>query len=175
MSGQSNVEAIARAVELGRVRTITSFAHVFTQSKLAFARCWQGLEEYPQSRRWLPETHAIGDVARGCLVERRADWVVKRAMGRVGEEVFVGRLFHQDDEWAALVDDVLHLAHGGEAWVAQRFVPQRPIATPWGQRLVTLGVYVIDGDFAGYFARISRESHVSHDALCVPVFTLPAA
>src|SRR5262249_59152095 len=46
----------------------------------------------------------------------------------------------------------------GEAWVAQRFVRQRPIATPWGDRFVTLGVYLLDGEFAGYFARLTPES-----------------
>jgi hypothetical protein len=56
--------------------------------------------------------------------------------------------------------------------VAQRFVPQLSIPTPWGRRLVTLGAYVLDGCFAGYFARITLRSHVSHDAVCVPVFTL---
>jgi hypothetical protein len=106
-------------------------------------------------------------------VEGRREWVVKRAMGRVGDEVFVGPLFDDDRDWASLVDDVRALAGQGEPWVAQRFVPQRPIPTPWGPRLVTLGAYVLDGSFAGYFARITPESHVSHDALCVPVFTLP--
>jgi glutathionylspermidine synthase len=175
MSGQRNIEAIARAVEAGRARTVTSFSHVFTQSKLAFARCWGALGPSDAARRWLPETHAVGDVARSALVEGRGDWVVKRAMGRVGDEVFVGSLFHDGQEWARLVDGVRALATGGEVWVAQRFVPQRPISTPWGQRLVTLGAYVMDGRFVGYFARITPQSHVSHDALCVPVFALGEA
>ena len=34
----------------------------------------------------------------------------------------------------------------------------------------TLGAYLLDGVFAGYFARLSPESHVSHEALVVPVF-----
>jgi hypothetical protein len=69
-----------------------------------------------------------------------------------------------------IVDETRDLAARGEAWVAQRFVPQRAIPTPWGRRLVTLGAYVLDGRFAGYFARITPDSHVSHDAVCVPVF-----
>jgi len=175
MSGQRNVEAIGRAVESGRVRTLTGFSHAFTQSKLALARCWEGSDDGDPARLWLPETHAVGDVGRRSLVEQRSDWVVKRAMGRVGDEVFVGPLFHDDQAWAGLVEEVLALARDGVPWVAQRFVPQRPIPTPWGRRLVTLGAYVLDGRFVGYFARITSESHVSHDALCVPVFTLPAA
>ena len=53
---------------------------------------------------------------------------------------------------------------------AQGFVPQQSIAPPSGEQLVTLGVYVLDGRFVGYFARLGPQSHVSHDALCVPVF-----
>ena len=48
-------------------------------------------------------------------------------------------------------------------------MPQRAVRTPFGDRLVTLGVYVLEGRFVGYFARLTEESHCSHDALCVPV------
>jgi hypothetical protein len=58
----------------------------------------------------------------------------------------------------------------GQVWIAQRFVPQASIPTPWGPRLVTLGVYLLDGVFSGYFARLSPTSHCSHDALVLPVF-----
>lgn len=182
MSGQRNVDAIARAVERRQVRTVTSFAHVFTQSKLAFARTWAQLSSTwlsPEDRATcechLPETHDVSEVARASLLEDRTDWVVKRALGRVGDEVFVGELFEDGREWTALVDHVIARAGGGERWIAQRFVRQLPVPTPWGQRLVTLGAYVLDGRFAGYFARITPRSHVSHDALCVPVFALPRA
>jgi hypothetical protein len=70
----------------------------------------------------------------------------------------------------AAVADVEELERDGDVWIAQRFIPQRAIETPWGPRLVTLGAYVLDGAFAGYFARITRTSHVSHDALVLPVF-----
>ena len=175
MSGQRNVEAIARAVERGRVQSMTSFAHAFTQSKVAFARCWEASRDGDAAREWLPETHAVEDVDRAALASRRGEWVVKRAMGRVGDEVFVGALFEHDAEWAAVVEQVRARAARGEAWIAQRFVPQRAVATPWGPRLVTLGVYVLNGRFAGYFARVTPRSHVSHEALCVPVFTRSAA
>jgi hypothetical protein len=163
------------------VRTMTSFAHVFTQSKLAFARCWQKLDpasldadDRAVARRHVAESYDVEDVARADLIARPDAWVVKRAMGRVGEEVFVGEILREDG-WPQIVETVLALAARGERWVAQRFVRQRPIATPWGNRLVTLGAYVLDGRFAGYFARVTPHSHVSHDALCVPVFALSEA
>jgi glutathionylspermidine synthase len=166
MSGQRNVPDFARALALGTIRTLTSPSHIYTQSKLAFARAWE-----TGAAADIPETHELLDVPRDTLCRERASWVVKRAMGRVGDEVFVGELM-RDDEWVAVVDDARGLATKGEAWIVQRFVRQRSIPTPWGDRLVTLGAYVLDGRFAGYFARITAQSHVSHDALCVPVFTL---
>lgn len=164
MSGQRNVGDIARAIEDGRVRTLTSPAHIFAQSKLAFARAWaHGASES------IPETHDLTETDRDAIVRARAEWVVKRSMGRVGDQVFVGDLV-RDDEWGPLVDHARACAAAGERWIAQRFVRQRALPTPWGDRFVTLGAYVLDGRFAGYFARITPQSHVSHDALCVPVF-----
>jgi glutathionylspermidine synthase len=178
MSGQRNVASIARAVETRRVATLSSFAHAFTQSKLAFARTWEGLSSLAPAdreivRRHVPETRDLREVGRSDLQERRGQWVLKKAMGRVGEEVFVGALFDDARDWTLVVDRIRELVASGEVWVAQRFVSQRPIPTPWGNRLVTLGAYVLDGRFAGYFARITPHSHVSHDAVCVPVFALP--
>jgi glutathionylspermidine synthase len=166
MSGQRNVADVARAIESGRVRTLTSPAHIFAQSKLAFARAWAaGASEI------IPETHDLAETGRDAIVGARASWVVKRCLGRVGDQVFVGELL-RDDEWGPLVDHARARAASGERWIAQRFVRQRALPTPWGDRFVTLGAYVMDGRFAGYFARITPQSHVSHDALCVPVFVV---
>ncbi len=177
MDGQGNVDDIVRAVESGAVRTMTSFQHIFTQSKLGFARAWAqygGLsgEDRAVLERHVPQSLDIADLPLGELVANRARWVVKRAMGRVGDQVFVGPLF-APDEWASLVVKVLGMRAGGERWLAQRFVPQRAVASPWGPRYITLGAYVLDGAFIGYFARVTPETHASHDALCVPVFTMP--
>jgi hypothetical protein len=176
MDGQENVADVVAAIRAGAVRSISSFAHMYSQSKLAFARAWSpevlpSLDDDARAAigRHVPESHDVAEVPRASLVGERAAWVVKRALGRVGDEVFVGALFG-DDEWAACVDGVLRLRDKGESWIAQRFVRQRPVATPWGPRLVTLGAYVLDGRFVGYFARVTPESHVSHGALVVPVF-----
>jgi glutathionylspermidine synthase len=176
MEEQANLEDVVTAVRTGAVRTITSFSHIYAQSKLAFARAWTHEGSLPPEARrslraYVPESYAATAVPRETLLGERREWVIKRALGRVGDEVYVGELCG-DAEWVGLVDEVLGLC-GGDApqtWIAQRFVRQRTIPTPWGDRYVTLGAYVLDGRFAGYFARITPESHVSHDALCVPVF-----
>ncbi len=161
MEGQRNVSAIAQAIASRRVRTLSSFAHVYTQSKLSLARAGALAN--------VPETHDLIDVDDARLRGERGDWVIKRAYGRVGEDVIVGALCTQAD-WDLAVTAILDERRRGESWIAQRFVRQRAMQTPWGPRLLTLGVYLLDGIFAGYFARVTSQSHVSHDALVLPVF-----
>jgi hypothetical protein len=174
MTGQRNLEAIERAVRGGVVRTLTSFSHVFSQSKLAYARAHATLGELPASvvadvKAYLPESHMLEQCGRERLVAERGEWVVKRALGRVGDQVFVGPTMSATD-WGWVVGEALRRAREGERWIAQRFVRQAPVPTPSGPRYVTLGAYVLDGVFSGYFARLTPESHVSHEALVLPVF-----
>ena len=179
MEGQRNVEGIADAIAAGRLKTLTGFSHIYTQSKFAFTRAWHHKDALDAVDRAVLDAHVpfsvdLASVPREALVKDRASWVVKRSMGRVGDQVFVGKLFAEDD-WIPLVDGLRELRADGQVWLAQRFVKQRPVPTPWGDRYVTLGAYVQDGRFNGYFARITRDSHVSHDALCVPVFHATAS
>ncbi|MEI8256372.1 MAG: glutathionylspermidine synthase family protein, partial [Deltaproteobacteria bacterium] len=179
MSGQANIPGLVTAIEARQLRTLSSFAYMYSQSKLVMARAWSLAHTLESEDRailaaHLPVTLDVADVPPAALRAGRETWVLKRALGRVGEDVFVGPLFDHAG-WQNIVDDVLALREAGDVWIAQRYVPQRPVATPWGDRLVTLGAYVLDGRFAGYFARITPESHVSHDALCVPVFVARAA
>jgi len=174
MEQQRNAEGVTRALAGGHVRSFSSFSQLFAQSKLSLARVWARVDELDEGDRafvlrHLPLTLSVADLPAPALLSDRRGWVLKRALGRVGEEVFVGELCG-DLEWTEIVSGVVDLDLRGECWVAQRFAPQRPVPTPWGPRLVTLGVYVLDGRFVGYFARLSPESHVSHDALCVPAF-----
>jgi glutathionylspermidine synthase len=183
MEGQGNLEDLAVAVERGLVRTVSSFCGMYAQSKLAFARAWALRESLGEPHRaalerWVPETVDLADLPVSRLLEEREQWVLKRALGRVGDQVFVGMLTSQA-YWKGLVEELAALRGEGsvgsagvarEAWIAQRLVRQQAIPTPFGHRFVTLGAYVLDGRFAGYFARITPVSHVSHDALCVPVF-----
>jgi hypothetical protein len=172
MAGQPNIEALARAVESGALSAISSFAVIHAQSKLAMARAFA--HDRALAASVFPETLDFMDASPERLDAERESWVVKRDLSRVGDHVFVGALTSSED-FRAILAEVADAAGGegrssDQTWIAQRFVPQLPIATPWGPRLVTLGVYLIDGTFAGYFARLSPTSHCSHDALVLPVF-----
>jgi hypothetical protein len=156
MAEQRNVGALVRATSAG-LASFSSFAWIHAQSKLAMARV-------VDTDGIFPETRPLADV--GAIEAEREAWVVKRDLSRVGDHVFVGALTPAE-EFRGILDAIREDPH---VWVAQRYVPQRAIATPWGPRLLTLGVYLVDGAFAGYFARFSTISHCSHDALVLPVF-----
>jgi hypothetical protein len=177
MDGQRNLAGLITAIKEGRLRSLSSFSHIYAQSKVSFARGWAlaaTLEPADQQAltTHTPQTFELLELPPEQLLAERTSWVLKRSLGRVGDEVFVGEL-QDDDSWAKLNLAVQAAARGSEkeCWIAQRFVPQKPIPTPYGEMLVTLGVYVLDGRFVGYFARMSPYSHVSHEALCLPVFT----
>jgi hypothetical protein len=157
MAGSRVVEPLARATERGEIRSMSSFAVIHAQSKLAMARAFA---HDPAAREIFPETIPFRRV-------EREGWVLKRDLSRVGDHVLVGPMI---DEWDDALDEVASREREGEVWIAQRYVPQRPIATPWGPRLLTLGVYLLDGAFAGYYARLSEASLCTHDALVLPTF-----
>ena len=170
LPGQKNLDAIVRATAFGALASLSSFAVIHAQSKLAMARA--------DANTIFPDTHAFAAIGRARLLAERARWVVKRDLSRVGDHVFVGALLG-DEEWAEILLEIEAAERDLAAvWIAQAFVPQHPLPTPWGDRLVTLGAYLIVDEraaqFAGYFTRISPTSHCSHDALVLPTFILEA-
>jgi glutathionylspermidine synthase len=168
MVEQANLPALARATERGELASVSTFAAIHAQSKLAMARAWHA--EPDQARGVVPETFAFRSLDGSMLGRDRASWVVKRDLSRVGDHVIVGAL-ETDDAFRATLEGIAEAeAEGGEVWIGQRFVPPGSVATPWGPRCLTLGVYLLDGAFAGYLARLTTASHCSHDALVVPVF-----
>jgi len=178
MEGQRNIPDIVSAVECGAVRSLSSFSHMYVQSKLAMARALVHKDSLVPALReavdsGLAHTVDVAELQFEELLRDRPEWVLKRDLGRVGDEVFVGEVC-ETDQWATAVREILRLRAGGEPWIAQRFVPQATFPTPWGRMMVTLGVYLLDGRFVGYFARVTPVSHVSHDALCVPLFVKTA-
>ncbi len=173
MEGLPSVPAIAEAVASGEVRTLSSFAAMPLQTKAVMADAWGARLGLGAEHEWVvrhvPFTAHLDAIDSATLKAERERWVLKRALGRVGDQVLVGALC-ADEEWSAGLELARADHERGQAWIAQRFVEQRGVETPWGPRLVTLGAYVLNGVFRGYFARLTPQSHVSHDALVLPVF-----
>jgi glutathionylspermidine synthase len=167
MEEQANVAALARATERGELASVSAFSVIHAQSKLAMARAWH--TEPDSARGIFPESFAFRALDGSALAREREGWVVKRDLSRVGDDVVVGAL-ETDEAWKRTLDGVGEAENDGEVWIAQRFVRPGHVPTPWGPRCLTLGVYLLDGAFVGYLARLTAVSHCSHDALVVPVF-----
>lgn len=167
MEEQRNVEALVRATERGALSSVSTFAAIHAQSKLAMARAF--VHEPEEARAVFAETCAFSACDRATVLADRASWVVKRDLSRVGDHVYVGAI-ETEESFRDVVDEIAEAELGGDVWIAQRYVRPGILATPWGPRCLTLGAYVMDGRFVGYLARLSKVSLCSHDALVLPVF-----
>ena len=128
---------------------------LLTQSK-RLPLVWDALGvDIPTWRKLLPETKCASQLTN------RSGWILKPAFGRVGEGINIpGTMSAQEEQeiFAAACQDPTQ-------WVAQRLFESVPID---GQH-INVGVFVIDGIFAGFYARISTEPKIDEDASEVPI------
>jgi len=152
----------------GTCAVINPFAAVVPQNKRAMALMWERMELFSQPSRaaigrYLPETLRLETLARPRLVAEREEWVLKSDYGCEGDEVVIGA-DTPPDLWTASLDAALP-----GRWVAQRyFRAQRGL----DGRCVNHGVFLVGGEAAGLYARLSPTSTDRH-ALSAPVLTQP--
>jgi glutathionylspermidine synthase len=121
---------------------------VLTQTK-RFPLVWDELKEpLPTWRALLPPTHDPRDVPW----ERGEEWVMKPALGRVGEGVAIPGLVSERD-WSRLRSDVRR--HPGD-WVAQERFDAPPMRIDDEARYPSVGVYTVGEKVVGAYARIAR-------------------
>jgi glutathionylspermidine synthase len=119
---------------------------VLTQSK-RFPLTWDRLTTpLPTWRALLPESRS----PRG-HDWRDPEWVIKPALGYEGFNVGVPGATPADT-WAELRRKA---TRDPANWLVQRRFESVPLATPEGPQYPSLGVYVIDGNFAGFYARVA--------------------
>jgi glutathionylspermidine synthase len=117
--------------------------------------------DLPAWTRLLPETVDPRDVEW----REQDDWVVKPAMGRVGESVGLNGVT-EPKEWKALCKAIRwHEKH----WVAQRRFRPMPLSVAGQTWHVCLGVYTVAGRAAGIYGRISDKPLINHLARDVAV------
>jgi hypothetical protein len=110
---------------------------------------WDRLETpLPTWRRCLPETRSPREVDW----RSNGAWLVKPALGRVGEDVAV-RSATSATAWRRISRSARWFPRH---WVAQRRFESVPVETPLGPMHVCLGVFVIDGRAAGIYGRMAR-------------------
>lgn len=111
-------------------------------------------------RRCLPAVCDPRDIGQG----PSPDWVLKPALGRVGEGVLIEGVEVRDSQRLRRL--VRRLPRD---WIAQRRFRSVPVATPIGNLHVCLGVYVVDGFAAGVYARAAARPLIDQGAYEIPV------
>ena len=121
---------------------------LLTQSK-RFPLAWDHLHTpMPTWRARLPETRDPRDVRW----QGNDDWVLKPALGRVGEDVGIAGVT-PPAEWARIARDARR--HPSN-WVAQRRFAATPLRIGETDRYPGVGVYTVDGRVAGAYGRIAE-------------------
>jgi hypothetical protein len=96
-------------------------------------------------KKLLPETRELTD-------GRGPEWVIKPSFGNEGTNVVM-----DDGSRAAIAARLRTRARRDQlGWVAQRRFESAQLVTPDGPRHVCIGVFVVDGRRAGFYARLSE-------------------
>lgn len=117
-------------------------------------------------RQTLPDTRDPRQVQRA-----DADWVLKPALGRVGEGILIGEAVTQRER--RKIERSARWFPG--KWIAQRRFASEPLVaedmsgTEPGKYHVCIGVFTVDGRCAGFYGRISPYARIDHRAIDIPV------
>lgn len=110
----------------------------------------------------MPETRDPGEVDwRGS-----DEWVIKPALGRVGELIGITGVTCATD-WKAILPSVRWW--GARHWVAQRRFEPTPVIANGKSWHICLGVYTVNGRAAGIYGRLADKPLINHLARDVAV------
>jgi glutathionylspermidine synthase len=148
----------------GNCAVVNPFGAVVAQNKRAMAFMWERMDLFSEQarqaiRRYLPETLRLECLPRSRLVAEREEWVLKSDYGCEGAETVIGPET-DPDAWAACIDAALP-----GRFIAQRHF--RPMLDAGGAA-ANHGVYLVAGEAAGLYTRLSTGSTDRH-ALSAPV------
>ena len=149
----------------GRVTVVNPFGSVLTQNKHSMALMWERQELFsPQAQEWIqtyiPETRRF--VAVDLATLHREEWVLKSVYGCEGDSVIVGH-FTKPNDWQLALTTAIP-----RHWVAQRYFAIAPLENGL---LPNVGAYLIGGEAAGFYTRLSSKS-TDYTAVTAPTFVL---
>ena len=122
---------------------------LLTQSK-RFPLTWEALRTpLPTWRALLPETRDPRDMQW----QGSDEWVLKPALGRVGEDVLIGGVTPPQEAKRIARDVRRHPSH----WIAQRRFKATPLRVNGSDRYPSIGVYTVNGRAAGAYGRIAEK------------------
>ena len=146
----------------GRVTIVNPFGSVLTQNKISMALMWERQELFsPQAQDWIrqyiPETRRIVSLEPEKL--NREEWVLKSVYGCEGDSVIVGA-FSKPGDWQLALTTLIP-----KQWIAQKFFAVAPL----DGLLPNYGVYLIGGEAAAFYTRLSVKS-TDYTAVSAPTF-----
>jgi len=136
---------------------------MYAQTK-RFPLIWDKIEEMGVDlstwRELLPDTIEVKN-SKG-----KEDYIYKPACGRVGEKISIKEACSGDEYKKILADVKKH----PKEYLAQKRFSSKPLMGENGQEFhVCLGSYAVDGEHAGYYARISQSPRIDSNAADIPV------
>ena len=140
-----------------------------SQSKRFYA-CWNEhdipIDEEQQRLldEFIPTSMYLSSLDKDEVLSNPKRWVLKGAFGRMGKTVRIGPLMPKP-KWEKAVHDAFDTS---EIIAAQRRFDTAPLWSSRGLGYATVGVYLVDGAFAGYFSRIDKGPLIDYDSWHVP-------
>jgi len=133
----------------GKTRVANPALAVISESK-RFPLTWEKLSTaLPAWRALLPETRDPRDAPWS----RDDGWLLKTAMCNTGDTISV-REWMRPGEW---LKARIGVRVSPDSWVAQQRFESVPISTPAGFRHACVGIYTVNGQAAGAYARLSEK------------------
>jgi glutathionylspermidine synthase len=159
---------------LPRLRLMNPPVRLLSQSKKCFG-LWRegtGLDAGDQrlALRFCPHTEPFDAARIARYRNEREALVLKRAFGRMGDAVVIGALC-RPIEWQAALEYAAKCA--GEFAMQRRF-EVLPLPFAGGTMYPTVGVYTVNGRFAGYYSRVAPRPFITHEAFYVATVIEPA-
>ena len=135
-------------------------AALLTQSK-RLPLVWDQLDiSLPTWQKLLPKT------AEPRSVDLRDDsWILKPALGRVGEDITIKEAMGKKDIKYARWNANLY----PKDWVAQRRFDSRPLRSDGGDQHLCIGVFTVQGKAAGFYGRLSSRPRIDAAAQDIAV------
>lgn len=158
----SNLNDWRRA--LPSLRMMNAPLRLVSQSKRGFGLWRRGIGVHDGDRRlamqYCPATESFDRTRLLQYRARREHLVLKQAFGRMGDAVLVGALASPERWEEALL---YGLRRPRDVAMQERFLVE-PLEFESGFLYPTVGVFAVNGRFAGYYSRVAPQPFITHEA-----------
>lgn len=151
------------------IPVINPFSGIVSQHKSFFGLLQRGMfsafepGEWDALRSYLPSTESFDPARVRNYRDERDAWVLKPVFGRMGYDVTIGRL-QTPEKWEKKLAEAVKNA---PVYCMQKYFDTAAVQFEAGSYFPCVGVYVIDGKFAGYFTRVSPTPLTTYEAIDV--------